>query len=112
MNKLVTAFALCVIVARPALAVADTFTSGDRVQATAAFFMCGARDDLATINALDRQGDKQTALKLGTERCQSAKPGETYIVLEIVGDAICIRHQGAPFCLWAPSSALRAMPTR
>jgi hypothetical protein len=112
MKKFVTAFTLFSVASAPVLAFADEFRSGDRVEATAAFFMCGARDDLATLQALDRQGDRQTAIKIGMERCESGRPGYKYIVMQADGDAVCIRRESAPYCLWARSSSLQPTPSQ
>jgi hypothetical protein len=112
MKKLVTAFSLLSIAAQPTLVFAGEFRSGDRVEATAAFFMCAARDDLAAMKALDQQGDAPTALKLGMERCESGQPGYKYIVMQADGDAVCIRREGAPYCLWARHSSLQATPSQ
>jgi hypothetical protein len=112
MKKCVTAFTLLSIASVPALAFADEFKSGDRVEATAAFFMCGARDDLETMQVLDRQGDRQTALKIGMERCEAGRPGYKYIVMEAEGDAVCIRRESIPYCLWARGSSLQPTPSQ
>ena len=112
MKKFVTAFTLVSIAGQPAAAFADEFRPGDRVEATAAFFMCAARDDLAAMKALDRQGDRQTAIKLGMERCESGRPSYKYIVMEAEGDAVCIRREGTPYCLWARRSSLQATPSQ
>ncbi len=112
MKNFVTAFTLFSIAAQPALAFADKFRSGDRVEAPAVFFMCGARDDLETIKVLDRNGDRQTALELGMERCESGQRGYKYIVMEDEGDAVCIRREGAPYCLWAQRSSLQETPSQ
>jgi hypothetical protein len=112
MQKRVTAFALVAFAAAPALALADGFRPGDRVEATAAFFMCGARDDLATLQALDRQGDRETALKIGMARCESGRPGYKYIVVQAEDGAVCIRRESAPYCLWARSASLQVTPSQ
>lgn len=97
--------------AAPTLAFGDEFRAGDRAEATAPFFMCGARDDLATLRAPDRQGDRQTAVKTGMERCESGRPDYKYVVIEAEGDAVCIRLEGAPYCLWAWRSSLQVTPS-
>jgi hypothetical protein len=112
MQKCVTALALVAIASAPALALGDEFRSGDRVEAPAGFFMCGARDDLATLQVLDRQGDRQTALKIGMERCEAGRPGYKYIVMQAEGDAVCIRRESAPYCLWARSSSIQVTPSQ
>jgi hypothetical protein len=112
MRKFVTAFTLVSIAAQQALAFANELRSGDRVEAAAAFFMCGARDDLETLKALDRQGDGKTAIKLGMERCESGRPGYKYIIMDAEGDAVCIRREGIPYCLWARRSSLQATPSQ
>src|ERR1051325_8180492 len=101
MKKAVTVLILFSLACGPAPGFTDELKSGDRVEATIAFFMCGARDDLAALHALDRQGDRQAALKLGMERCESGRPGYKYIVTEAEGDAVCIRRDSAATCLWA-----------
>ena len=109
MKTFVIAFTLAVIGGQPTLGFADELKSGDRVQGTAAFFMCGARDDLATMKALARQGDRETAVKLGTDRCEQGQPGYQYIVVEVAEDAVCIRRGTDAYCLWAQRSSLRAV---
>jgi hypothetical protein len=108
MKKFVMAFTLVAIAGHPALAFADEFKAGDRVQGTAAFFMCGAREDLATLRALERQGDAESARKLGTDRCEQGRPGYQYLVMETADDAVCIRATN-PYCLWAQRSAVRVV---
>jgi hypothetical protein len=112
MQKYVTALMLATVAAAPAPALADDFRPGDRVEAAAAFFMCGAREDLATLQILDRQGDRQTALKIGMERCESGHPGYKYIVIQAEEGAVCIRRERAPYCLWARSSSLQVTPSQ
>ncbi len=112
MKKRVPAFALFSLACAPALAFADGFRSGDRVEASTAFFLCGARDDLATLQVLDRQGDRQTALKIGMERCEAGHPGHKYIVMQVEGDALCIQTENAPQCLWARRSSLQLTPSQ
>lgn len=112
MKKCVTALALVAVAAAPPLAFGDEFRAGDRVEATASFFMCGARDDLATLQVLDRQGDRQTALKIGMERCESGRPGYKYVVMQADADAICIQRDNARYCLWARRSALQITPSQ
>jgi hypothetical protein len=112
MKKCVTALTLFSLASAPALAFADEFRSGDRVEATTAFFMCGARDDLATMQALDRQGDRQTAIKIGMERCESGRAGYQYIVMQAEGDVVCLRRESAPYCLWAWRSSLQVTPSQ
>ena len=111
MKQSVTALALVAIVAAPTLAFGAELRVGDRVEATAPFFMCGARDDLATLQVLDRQGDRQTAIKIGMERCQSGRPGYKYVVMETGADAVCIRPDNVPYCLWAWRSSLQVTPS-
>jgi hypothetical protein len=74
--------------------------------------MCGAQEDLATMQALNRQGDRQTAVKVGMERCESGRAGYKYTVERIEGDVVCIRHEGAPYCLWAQRSSLQLIPSQ
>ena len=105
-------FILAAITTQPMLAFADELRSGDRVEGTAAFFMCGARDDLDTIKALERQGDKETARTMGTDRFESGRPGFQYIVTRAEGDAACIRREGAPYCLWAQRASLQVTPSQ
>ncbi len=112
MNKCVTALTVVMLAWVPALAVADEFRSGDRVEATAGFFLCGAREDLTTMQALDRRGDRQTALKIGMERCESGQAGYKYVVIEADADAACIRRESAPYCLWAWRSSLQMTPSQ
>ena len=112
MKQCVTALALVAIVAAPALAFGDELKVGDRVEAAAPFFMCGARDDLATLQALARQGDRPTAVKIGMERCESGRAGYKYLVVEAVGDVVCIRREGEPYCLWAWRSSLQVTPSQ
>ncbi len=112
MQKCVTTLALVAIAAVPALAFGDEFRSGDRVEGTAAFFMCGAREDLGTIAALDRQGDRQTALKVGMQRCEAGRPGYKYVVMEADGEDICIRPESTRYCLWAWRSSLQPTPSQ
>ncbi len=109
MKKLVMAFTLATIAGQPAVVLADELKSGDRVQGTAPFFMCGARDDLATIKALDRQGDADSARKLGAARCEQGRPGSQYVVVETAEDAVCIRRGTDPYCLWAQRAAVRVV---
>jgi hypothetical protein len=112
MKNSLIAFILAAIVAQPALAFAEEFRSGDRVEGTAVFFMCGARDDLEAMKALDRHGDRETALKLGMDRCEPGRPGYHYIVIETKGDAVCLRRDANPYCLWALASSLNATPSQ
>ena len=112
MKTFLTAFTLTAIATQPMLGFADELRSGDRVEGTAAFFMCGARDDLDTIKALERQGDKETARTMGTDRCESGRPGFQYIVTRTEGDAACIRREGAPYCLWAQRASLQVTPSQ
>jgi hypothetical protein len=112
MKKYVTAFTLFSLASSQAPAFADAFKSGDRVEASAAFFMCGARDDLQTMQVLDRQGDRQTALKIGMERCEAGRPGHRYIVMQAEGDDICIRGESNPYCLWAWRASLHTTPSQ
>jgi hypothetical protein len=67
--------------------------------ASGAYFeiKCGARDDLATMQALDRQDDRQTAIKIGMERCESGRPGYKYIVMQTDGEAVCVRRESTPY---------------
>lgn len=112
MKTYLTAFTLAAIAAQPILAFAEEFRSGERVEGTASFFMCGARDDLDTIKALERQGDKETARAMGTARCESGRPGFQYVVTRSEGDAVCIRREGAPYCLWAQRASLQVTPSQ
>jgi len=112
MTKLVTLFTLAAIAAAPLPALGDEVKAGDRVAATAAFFMCGAREDLATMDALERQGDRQTALKIGMQRCESGRASSTYVVEQGDADALCIRSGSTPYCLWARRSALQVTPSQ
>ncbi|HUI95802.1 MAG TPA: hypothetical protein VLX44_08630 [Xanthobacteraceae bacterium] len=100
------AFALAAIVGQPTLVFADDLKPGDRVEAAAAFFMCGARDDLETMKTLARQGDRDTAVKLGTERCEQGQPGNQYVVVEVADDAVCVRRGTDPYCLWVQRQSL------
>ena len=112
MQKCMTVLAVAAIAAVPALAFGDQLRSGDRVEAAAAFFMCGAREDLATMVALGRQGDRQTAIKVGMARCESGRPGDKYFVVQDDGDAVCIRGGNVPYCLWAQRSSLQLTPSQ
>jgi hypothetical protein len=112
MMKLVTALTVAAIVGQPVLVSANDFRPGDRVEGAHPFFMCGAREDLSSIRALERIGDKKTALKVGMERCEPARPGNRYIVVQAEGDALCIRPDGDVFCLWAWRSSLQVTPSQ
>jgi hypothetical protein len=112
MKTFATALTLAAMALQPLQAFADEFRSGDRVEGTAAFFMCGARDDLETMRALYRGGDGEAALKVGMERCEPGRPGSQYVVIETKGDAVCIRREGNPYCLWAWRSSLHATPSQ
>jgi hypothetical protein len=115
MKTFATAFTFVLVlvtaVSAPTLAVASELRSGDRVEGAAAFFMCGAREDLATMQALERAGDRQTALKVGMERCEQGRRGYKYVVMQSDGDAVCIRRDGAPYCLWAQRASLQPTPS-
>src|SRR5690348_16019636 len=112
MRTFVTAFTLAAVAAIPRLAFADEIRSGDRVEGAAAFFMCGARDDLQTVQVLERQGDKNTARIMASERCEWARPGVQYVVTRTDSEAVCIRREGAPFCLWAERASLQVTPSQ
>jgi hypothetical protein len=112
MARCVTALILAVMAAAPTLALGDEVRSGDHVEATAAFFMCGAREDLATIDALDRGGDRQAAIKVGMQRCESGRRAYKYVVAEVNGNDLCIRSESAPYCMWAHRSALQLTPSQ
>jgi hypothetical protein len=108
MKTLVMALTLAATACPPALVCAEEFKSGDRVQGAAAFFLCGAREDLQTMKVLARQGDRESAIKLGTDRCETARPGDRYIVVETADDAVCIRRESDRYCLWAQPLSLHA----
>jgi hypothetical protein len=108
MKTFVMASTLAAIVGQPTVVFADEFKVGDHVEAAAAFFMCGARDDLVTMKTLARQGDRDTAVKLGTERCEQGQPGNQYVVVEVADDLVCVRRGSDPYCLWVQRSSLHA----
>jgi len=108
MKTFVMASTLAAIVGQPTVVFADEFKVGDRVEAAAAFFMCGARDDLVTMKTLARQGDRDTAVKLGTERCEQGQAGNQYVIVEIADDLICVRRGTDPYCLWVQRSSVHA----
>jgi hypothetical protein len=108
MKTFAMAFTLAAILGRPTLVFADEFKPGDRVEANAAFFMCASRDDLAAMKTLARQGDRDTAVKVGTERCEQGQPGNQYVVVEVADDLICVRRGTDPYCLWVQRSSLHA----
>jgi hypothetical protein len=112
MIKLVTTLTVAMIVGQPVLAFANELKPGDRVEGAQPFFMCGAREDLASIRALERAGDKATALKVGMQRCEPARPGNRFIVVRAEGDALCVRPDGDAFCLWAWRSSLQVTPSQ
>jgi len=108
MKMFVRAFTVAAIIGQPALVFADEFKPGDRVEAAAAFFMCASRDDLTAMKTLARQGDRDTAVKLGTERCEQGQPGNQYVVVDVADDAICVRRGTEPYCLWVQRASLHA----
>ena len=112
MARYLTALILAAMAVAPTFAFGDEVRSGDRVEAAAPFFMCGAREDLATIDALDRGGDRQAAIKVGMQRCESGRRAYKYVVTEINGNDLCIRSDGASYCLWAHRSVLQVMPSQ
>ena len=111
MKACVTAFVL-VGIAAATPAFGDELRAGDRVEASAPFFMCGAREDLATLQVLDRQGDRQTALKIGMERCESGRAGYKYLVMQGDGNAVCLQAAGTTYCLWARRASLQVTPSQ
>jgi hypothetical protein len=110
LTSILTIVALVAIAAQPGLAFADDLTSGARVKAPAAFFMCGARDDLEAMKVLHRQRDGEAAVKLATDRCERGAPGYHLVVIESEGDKVCIRRDGRLHCMWALRSAVQAVP--
>ena len=106
MKKRVMAFTLAALAGQPTLVVAQELKTGDRVAGTAAFFLCSVRDDIQAMRALARQGDRESAIKLGTARCQQGRPGEPYFVVETAEDAVCIRRPIDAVCLWAQRASL------
>jgi hypothetical protein len=111
MKTFATAFTFVLVASATALAVASELRSGDRVEGAGPFFMCGAREDLATMQALERAGDRQTALKVGMERCEQGRRGYKYVVMQSDADAVCIRRDGVPYCLWAQRASLQPTPS-
>lgn len=105
MKTFAIAFTLAALIGQPVLA--DEFRAGDQVEGTAAFFICGAQEDLATLKVLDRQGDAESARKLGAARCEQGRPGTRYLVMQTAEDALCIRRGTDPYCLWAERASLR-----
>lgn len=110
--KTVLPSTLAMILGGSVLVYANEFSPGDRVEGAHHFFMCGAREDLYSIRALERTGDKQTALKVGTERCETAVPRNSYVVSRVEGEAVCIGRDADVLCLWALRSSLQPTPSQ